>query len=404
MLPHGKNREAGRPLLFVGVTSPQTCMVLTGRLRRLREAGFRVVLCCDEGDLLRETATAEGVEALTVPMRREVALWADLVALGRLTWVLRMLEPELAEFSTPKAGLLGMVAAVLAGVPRRIYVLRGLKLEGVKGWRRAVLLGCERVAAGCAQVVLCNGESLREEALQLGIGNAEKLRVLGRGSGRGVNLERFRPGRAGEREAMRAELGIGAEELVVGFVGRLTGDKGIPELLDAFEMVRERVPGCRLVLVGWFDEAEDRVDEAVKARVAAHAGIWHVGYVKDVERYYRGMDVLALPTHREGFPNVALEAAASGIPVVTTLATGARDAVVDGVTGVLVPVGDAAALAKALGELLAEREIRLEMGEAARRWVEENFAEERVVGKAVELYRKMCWMQEEWAGDEPARG
>lgn len=404
MLTHGKQGNGGGPLLIVGVTSAQTCLVLTGRLRRLREAGFRVVLCCGEGELLQETAEAEAVEALVVPIRREVALWADMLALAKLTWMLRRMEPEIAEFSTPKAGLLGMVAAVLAGVPRRVYVLRGLKLEGVKGWRRTLLLGCERVAAGCAQVVLCNGESLRQEALRLRIGNAEKLLVLGRGSSRGVNLERFRPGREGERAAVRAELGIGVDELVVGFVGRLTGDKGIPELLEAFELLVERVPECWLVLVGWFDEAEDRVDEAVRERIAAHTRIRHVGFVRDVERQYRGMDVLALPTHREGFPNVALEAAASGVPVVTTEATGARDAVLDGVTGVLVPTGDAVALAGALGGLLMDGDRRLEMGEAARRWVGENFAEERVVGKAVELYRTMCGIQEKWAGDEPAHG
>ena len=310
--------------MVVGVTSPQTCLVLAGRLRALREAGFDVTVVSSPGELLQRTAEAEGVAARAIPMRRGIAPAADLRAFLGILWFLLRWRPRVVEFSTPKAGLLGSVAACCLGIPQRVYMLRGLKLESARGWKRRVLVAAERMAARCAHVVLCNSESLREEALALGVAPERKLVVLGDGSSNGVSMERFRPGDA---SALRARLDLPVGEPVVGFVGRLTGDKGIPELLEAFKRVLERYPRCWLLLVGWFDAAEDELSRELQARIADHPRIRHTGFVADAAEYYRVMDVLVLPTHREGFPNVALEASASGIPVITTEATGARDAV-----------------------------------------------------------------------------
>jgi glycosyltransferase involved in cell wall biosynthesis len=369
----------------VGVTHAQTCLVLGGRLRALREAGFRVTLVSSPGELLERTAASEEVEGIAIPMERGIAPLADLWSLGRLWRLLHRLRPAITEFSTPKAGLLGNLAAWLCGVPVRVYMLRGLKLETAKGWKRRLLLTTERLAAACAHVVVCNSESLRAKALALGVARAAKLHLLGEGSSNGVDMERFTPGPSDVRE----RLGLGSAAHVVGFVGRMTRDKGLPELMEAFEGIRAAEPGACLLLVGWFDASEDALDSELRARIEGHAQIHCTGFVEDTAPYYRAMDVMVLPTWREGFPNVVLEAAATGIPVITTESTGSRDSVVPEVTGLLIPPGYPEAIFEAVLKLLRDPERRLRMGEAARAWVLKHYVDERVLGLTADYYKSL---------------
>ena len=383
--PAGVRDESAQPArhIVIGITHPQTCLALTGRLRALREAGFRVTLISSPGELLHRTAAREGVEAIGLPMRRDIAPFADLVSLIRLWRLLVRLKPDVAEFSTPKAGLLGTLASWLAGVPARVYMLRGLKLETSRGMKRALLLASERAASACAQVVLCNSESMRFQALALGIAPADKLHLLGDGSSNGVDVERFSPGKS----AVRNRLGLPENAPVVGFVGRLTTDKGIPELIEAFDAILESKPEARLLLVGWFDVAEDALEGRWRTRIANHSRIHCTGFVADTAPYYRAMDVMVLPSWREGFPNVVLEAAASGIPVITTECTGSRNSVVPEVTGLLIPPGYPEAISEAVLKLLHEPKQRERMGQAARTWVCLHFPHERVLQLAVSFYK-----------------
>jgi len=374
-----------RPHIVVGFTSPQTCLVLGGRLRTLREAGFRVTLVSSPGELLTRRAALEGVESISIPMRREIAPVADFLSLLRICWLLYRLKPDMTEFSTPKAGLLGTVAARLCGVPVRVYLLRGLKLETSAGLKRRILLAAEKLASACSHVVVCNSESLRGEALALGLAPQSKLHLLGSGSSSGVDVERFCPGPS----QLRQRLGLPPDAKVVGFVGRMTRDKGLPELVRAFDAILAGEPDAHLLLVGWFDMADDALDDGLRCRINNHPRIHATGFVADVAPYYRVMDVMVLPTWREGFPNVVLEAAASGIPVVTTLSTGSRDAVVPGVTGLLIPPGQPAAICEAVLQLLRNPECRRRMGFAARAWVIDHYVNGRVLGLAVRYYKSL---------------
>ena len=373
------------PRLVIGVTSSQTCLVLAGRLRGLREAGFDVTLLSSPGELLNSTVAAEKVGCVAVPVKREIAPLSDLVSLFRLWRVLHRLKPDLVEFSTPKAGLLGVIAARLCRVSVRIYLLRGLKLETVQGLKRSLLLVAEKLAAASAHAVVCNSESLRAKVFALGIAPADKLHVLGDGSSRGVDVQRFSPGVS----VVRERLGIPASASVIGFVGRLTRDKGVPELVEVFEAILAVEPEVHLLFAGWFDEAEDALDGPLRARILRHPRMHYTGFVSDTVAYYRAMDVLALPTWREGFPNAVLEAGASGIPVVTTLATGSRDAVLPEVTGLLIPPGYPEALQEALLRLLRDPALRSRMGAAARAWIIEHYGNDRVVGLTAGFYRKL---------------
>jgi glycosyltransferase involved in cell wall biosynthesis len=380
--PRKRNRP---PSIVVGVTHPQTCLVLPARLRALKAAGFHVVLLCSPGALLDRIAREEDVETVTIPIRREMAPLADVVSLIRLCRILHRLQPDMAEFSTPKAGLLGCLAARLCNIPVRVYMLRGLRLETLTGLKRRILLAAERMAGSCAHYVVCNSGSLQAKASFLQVAPPAKLRLLGSGSSNGVDIERFSPG----PERMRKVLGIPCDAPVVGFVGRITRDKGVPELIEAFEAILREIPDARLLVVGWFDQSEDAVSADLRRKIESHPSIVHTGYVDDTAPYYRAMDVMVLPTWREGFPNVILEAAATGIPVVTTIATGSRDAVLPEVTGLLIPAGYPAAIAESVLRLLGNPDDRVRMGRAARAWVLESFVNGRVLGLTVGFYRNL---------------
>jgi glycosyltransferase involved in cell wall biosynthesis len=387
--PFSRFGGVDRPLIVVGVTHPQTCLVLRGRLRSLRAAGFRVVLISSPGELATRIAAEEGVEHCAIPMQRGMSPLADLISLVRLCFALSRLRPAIAEFSTPKAGLLGNIASFLCRVPVRIYILRGLRLETASGMTRRILQLSERITAVCSHMVVCNSKSLRSQALALGVVRRRKLRVIGNGTSSGVDVRHFMPPSSLTPERMRKSLGIPAGAPVIGFAGRLTRDKGIPELLDAFDSLLVDFPEARLLLTGWFDDSEDALSPAQRARIVNHPRILCTGFVTDTAPYYHAMDVLTLPTWREGFPNVVLEAAASGVPTVSTLATGARDAVLHERTGLLVPPGNPQALAAAIKRLLLSPEERVQMGAAARAWVADNFMHTRVQALTVALYRSL---------------
>jgi|SRR5215831_6873733 len=371
--------------ILVGVTSAQTCLVLPDRLMALRGTGFRVSLLSAPGSLASQATQIEGVTAYTVPMGRSISPIADIAALFRIWRLLRRLMPDIVEFSTPKAGLLGCVAAWLCRIRVRVYFLRGLKLETSTGFKRRILLWAEQVASFCSHVTLCNSRSLRERALELRIAPSSKLVLLGEGSSNGVDVTRFSPGAS----EVRRQFGISSAAPVIGFVGRLTADKGVPELLEAFARILRERPDAYLLLVGWFDAAEDALGHELRRRIEGHPRIVHTGYVKSSAPFYRAMDLLVLPSWREGFPNVVLEAAASGIPVVAATCTGARDAVIPEVTGLLVPPGYPEAISEAALRLMGDSELRRRMSESARRWAVDHYDNRRVMKRAVRFYERL---------------
>jgi lipopolysaccharide/colanic/teichoic acid biosynthesis glycosyltransferase len=376
--------------LLLGVTTSVSVPFFRGQARRLKAAGFDVMVVSAPGKELAALASQEGVNAVAIPMRRQISPLADCLSLFRLLVLIRRLRPAIADFGTPKAGLLGMIASRLAGVPCRIYTLRGLRLETVQGLKRGLLLCSEWIACRCATRVRCVGPSLRDKSIALGIVRREKTVVLGYGTSNGIDAGQFAsaPETATATARRRSMLGMPANAPIVGFVGRLTRDKGIVELLQAFELLKAKIPGVCLLLVGDFEQG-DPVSALDRQHIEQDPNIFHPGFVSDTGPYYHLMDVLALPTYREGFPGVPLEAGAAGKPVVTTNATGAVDSVIDGETGFVVPVGDALSLASALAAILSDPVVADRMGKAGQERVLRNFSRELVMDATVEQYREL---------------
>lgn len=376
-------------VLYAVTVATSAYVALRGQLGTLRKEGYRVVLLCSPDPGLLAFAAAEGVEVFPIGMTRGLASPRDLLALVKTLRVIVRVRPTVVNMATPKASLVVGLAACLARVPVRIYSLWGLRLEGERaGSHRFRLLWlAERLTSASATVVLCASEGLRARAVALRLVRAQEARVLGRGSTNGVDIDRFHPPTEAERCAARAMIKAGTNDIVVGFIGRLVADKGVEVLLDAFEQVHSCLP-ARLLVVGDYDDA-DELPAAVRARLESHPYIQVTGLQADTASWYTAMDVVVLPSKREGLSNVLLEAAACGLPVITSDATGCPDAIEDGRTGIVVAQHDAARLAREILAFGRNPERRRAMGTDGRAFVERNYTQALVWSQIIGFYREL---------------
>ncbi|GAB2518747.1 hypothetical protein GCM10027267_14330 [Paramicrobacterium agarici] len=265
-------------------------------------------------------------------------------------------------------------------------MLRGLRMETEAGLRRLMLWCSEKVALLLASRVLAVSPSLRERVVQLNLAPSSKVDVLGLGSSNGVEFERFDSLDEEVVNSLRRDLNLGGATPIVGFVGRLVRDKGLVELLGAHRALLSRRVPHKLLIVGSIDD-EPEVANLFDAQEADQIVV--TGHVPDVAPYFALMDVFCLPTHREGFPNVVLEASSASIPTVTTDATGAVDSVLDKETGRIVKVGSTEQLSNALQELVMDRRLALEYGKNALEWVKVNYARKDVWARTEKYYRAL---------------
>lgn len=374
------------------MTVPQSLYTfLRGQVPYVQARGFEIHGVASPGGYLQRFAERDGVAVHAVEMPRRITPFGDLQAIVRLLGLLRRLRPEIVQAGTPKGGLLGMIAAWLGRVPVRIYHIRGLPFMTATGRKRTLLWWTERVSCRLAHRVLCVSHSIREVAIAEGLCPAEKIVVLRGGSGNGVDAAgRFSPATVDPdaRRAMRQRYGIPLEVPVVGFLGRLIRDKGVVELAEAWTLLRDEWPDAHLLIAGPF-EPQDPVPAESQERLRADPRVHLAGSVDDAVPFYAAIDLLTLPTYREGLPNVLLEAAAMERPVVATQVPGCVDVVEEGVTGMLVPVQDAVALAAAIRGYLADPDLRRRHGEAGRQWVVRKFRQEAIWEALVQEYGRL---------------
>lgn len=363
--------------IVLGVTSGTSFLLLRGAPEHLRDRGWDVHVVASPGPRGDQLRGQPGITVHDLPMQRDPSPARDALALVRWVALLRRVRPEVVAVGTPKAGLLGSLAAMATGVPFRVYVLRGLRFETAEGVRRWVLTQIERLTARCAHVVQAVSYSLRDSAIAHGVAPPDKVRVVGAGSSNGVELAAL----PAEAETEAAE----DQPLTIGFVGRASEDKGVDLLLAAIAELAARGISGTLLVVGWVEG--DGVGDLLESFSAPGWRIDRRGHVDDVTPLYRSMTVLALPTRREGFPNVVLEAAVVGVPCVATAATGVRDAIVPGVTGEIVVSRDPRLYADALAGIGCGPGRAARYGEAARARAERLFSRPVVHDQLERFYR-----------------
>ncbi|MBC7802871.1 MAG: glycosyltransferase family 4 protein [Candidatus Parcubacteria bacterium] len=343
---------------------------LEGQIRALVAEGHEVHVLTSAGEGFERIAAlgVAGVHATDIP--REISPLADARALVQVTALLKQLKPDLVHSNTPKAGLLGAIAARLCGVPVRLHTFTGQAWMERRGPVRWLGRLADRLIVSLNTRCYADSPSQRDFLVSEGLAAEGKIRVLGAGSLGGVDLMRFDAERlrTAGKEA-RELLVIPRHSRVITFIGRVTRDKGIVELIQAFGQLRD----AALVLVGPLEPERDPLPAQTLAEIHRNPAIHAVGYQSRPERYLACADVLCLPSYREGFGIVVIEAAALGVPCVGTDIVGLRDAVVDGKTGLLVPPRDAAALATGLATMLGDDALRLALGTAARARVRRDF-------------------------------
>ena len=369
------------------VTDSLSTIFFRGNSGFMKKRGFNVGICSSPGKFLREVSKSEGVDTFEVSMEREINPLKDLISLWHLMILMRRLRPTIVNAGTAKAGLLGMLAAFLTGVPIRIHQQRGLRSETLTGLKRQIILFTEWLACRCATKVICNSFSLRNITISLRLATEEKCTVLGAGSSRGVDSVSFslNENTFQKTRLLQKKYNISATDPVIGFIGRLVRDKGIGELREAFERIQSEFPAVRLILIGQI-EAGDPIGQECLEWLEKQDNIIFTGKIDDVVPYYPLFHVLAFPSYREGFPNVPLEAAAMQIPVVGFRSTGVVDAVQDGVTGMLVAQGDVDTLTKALIRYLSDPILRLKHGQAGRARVVRDFQPDRIWRELYQVY------------------
>jgi glycosyltransferase involved in cell wall biosynthesis len=307
-----------------------------------------------------------------------------IVELWRL---IRGLRPDIIHTHNPKPGVYGRGVGRLARVPVVVNTVHGLYATPDDRWpRRLVVYALERLAATCSHAELVQNPEDLEVLRRLGI-PARRLHLLGNG----VDLHRFDPSvhSAASALALRQELGLGPEEIVIGAVGRLVREKGYRELFAAYAEVRRDVPGARLVVIGPMEPAKDDALTSTELDAARAAGVMFLGERHDVERLYSMMDIFVLASYREGYPRAAMEASAMGCPVVATDIRGCRQVVDDGETGLLVPARDPRRLAAAVTELASDPARRTTMGAAARSKALRDFDDRRVIRTTLDVYEQL---------------
>jgi len=372
-----------KKICFVTTTPLIVTFFLVPHLATLRRA-YRVHLAMNPDE---DTALADGqgAELIALPIRRRISPWSDLRTLAAMVRVFREERFDAVHSFSPKAGLLAMLAGRIAGVPVRIHTYTGQVWMTRSGIMRSLLVAADRTIARFATHLLADSPSQLRVLVELGIVRGEgKCRVLGSGSLSGVDPSRFRPD-ARARAAARGELGIALDATVFIFLGRLTRDKGVLDLAQAFAKLAAVHPAAVLLLVG---PDEDLVRPKIELICRAHAGkLRFVGYTRTPERYMAAADALCLPSYREGFGTVIIEAAATGIPATGSRIYGITDAIIEGETGLLHTPADAKDLAEKMEMLMNDPALRERLGTRARQRAVDEFSQQRLTQALLDYYR-----------------
>ncbi len=367
----------------VDVTVKKLLMPL---MERLVSEGYRVHIACSEGDYL-SWIRAKGYPVHNIEIQRRINPFSNLKSLWSLYRLMKRERFDIVHVHTPVAAALGRVAAWMARVPVVIYTAHGFYFhDNMARWLRRLVIWVEKLLGQMTHLVFTQSQEDAVNAVREGICSGSKVTCIGNG----VEISRFmaRP------EGARMSLGLTAHDKVVGFVGRLVGEKGILELMEAMRPVVRAIPEAKLLIVGdkLNSDRDRKTRQLIANLLARHNLAPHVlftGFIEEVPKVMSALDLFVLPSHREGMPRTIIEAMASGKPVIATNIRGCREEVVPGLNGLLVPVNDPASLAVAIISLLSDPKLARQMGDEGRRRARELFDERTVLDRQVRAYAEI---------------
>ncbi len=355
-----------------------------GLLKEL-SSHYDVIALSSPGESLDIIGDREDVRTIAVPMERHISLFKDFNSLLKLIQVFREEKPDMVHSMTPKAGLLCMMAAWWTKVPVRVHTFTGLVFPTSKGLKRLILKTTDKLTCACATHIIPEGEGVKNDLINNKI-TKKPLKVLGYGNVRGVDLKYYnRTSKVMEKASL-----IRNERLFTFlFVGRIVRDKGINELIVAFNHLNHILPNTRLILVGAFEDDLDPIDSTTRKIIYANNNIKTVGSQVGVDllSYYAASDCFVLPSYREGFPNTVLEAEAMGLPCIVTDINGSREIIKDGYNGLIVPPYSIDGLYNAMKHMMVDSTMRNTMVSVCRSSIETRFEQSFVRNCLYDYYK-----------------
>lgn len=376
-------------LLRITTASISLKLLLRGQFTFFQQQGFEVLTVSADGPEVKDII-AEGVAHQVVGMTRMITPFQDLICLWQLMRVIRKFKPDIIHTHTPKAGLLGMMAARFCGIPVRLHTVAGLPLMEAKGIKRLVLKLTERITYRCATGVFPNSKGLLEFIRKEFNIQQSKFKIIGKGSSNGIDSSYFSKTEALKAEAceIRKRYQIPADAIVFGFAGRIVKDKGMVELVKAFRKLSLSA-STRLILIGPFEEELDPLPHDIMEFIQRDKQIIKAGFQHDVRPWLLASDVFVFPSYREGFPNVVMQAACLGVPCIVSDINGCNEIIEDKVSGVMVPPKNEMALYEAMMNISTDKDLCTSFAVRARAFVSENFDQQYVWHELLKEYREV---------------
>lgn len=363
-------------------------ILLKGQLKFLNQH-YEVIGVASDDPTLNQLAEQEEIQVIPVTINRRISVFQDIASLIKLYWVFRKEKPHIVHSITPKAGLLSMTAGFFARVPHRAHTFTGLVFPTSKGFLKKMLIFFDKVICYCATDIYPEGQGVKNDLLNYSI-TKKDLKIIGHGNVNGINLSHYDPSLYGKEQnsKLRKELNIDEDDFVFLFVGRMGADKGISELISAFVETQKQDDTAKLVLVGTFEKEHDPIPETTSYEIENNAGIIFVGWQTDVRPYFAISNIFILPSYREGFPNVVLQAGAMGKFSIVTDINGSNEIIENGVNGKIVPVRDSGSLENVMTACLKNPTI-YKTNLNYRKIIEEKYEQSIVWNALLKEYQKM---------------
>ena len=362
--------------------------LLKGQLRFMNQH-YHIIGIASGEERLKQVREREGIQTLLLPMTRTISPLKDLVAVYKLYKILKKEQPFIVHSHTPKAGIIGMLAAKLAGVTHRLHTVAGMPLLEASGLKRKILDTVEKLTYTCATLVLPNSLGLNAIILENKYAKQNKLKVIGKGSSNGIDTDYFNPLliSAEEKITLKKSLEINDNDTVFVFVGRIVKDKGINELVNAFITLLKTNPNSKLLLIGPYEAHLDPVDDHTIHLIETTKNILNLGRQTDIRPYLSISHTLTFPSYREGFPNVVLEASAMNLPCIVTNINGCNEIITDKKNGLIIPTKDEHALLEAMSFIAKYPEKRKLMVENSRQNIVDNYQRSYIWSELLKLYK-----------------
>ena len=364
-------------------------VLLKGQLAFLQKYYNVIAVSGDDKDL-RLVENREGVKTQNITMQRQIAPLKDIISLIKLYFLFIKEKPQIVHSITPKAGLLSMSAAYLARVPIRIHTFTGLIFPTRSGVMQRLLIIMDKILCSCATNIYPEGEGVKKDLISYKI-TKKPLKVLENGNINGIDTNFFDSNlfSLSDNSKLKQELDIQSNEFVFLFVGRIVGDKGINELVAAFEKLISEHKNIKLLLVGPFEEELDPLSDKTTLIIKQNKQIISVGYQNDVRPYFAIANVLVFPSYREGFPNVVMQAGAMGLPSIVTNINGCNEIIVNGENGIIIPVKNISALKKEMRRLFEDTSLLLKLKYNSRPYIIDRYSQDLVWRAILDEYKKI---------------